>query len=49
MIFDRSMEALRLSESLLTSVLARSHAARREATTATTTPRTESTVPRVPR
>ena len=49
MILDRSMEELRASEELLTRVLARSQAASREATTATTTPRAESTVPRVPR
>ena len=42
------MAELRLSEELLTRVLASSQATRREATTATTTPRTESTAQHPP-
>ena len=49
MIVDRSMAVLRLSDELLTRVLASSHATRREATTATTTPRAESIGPSIPR
>jgi hypothetical protein len=49
MILDRSMDELRLSEELFTRVLASSHAASRDATTATTTPSAESTPPRTPR
>ena len=49
MIRDRSIEALRLSEELLTSVLANSQTASSEATTATPTPSAESTDPRSPR
>ena len=47
--FDWSMDRLRLSEELLTRVLASSQATSSEATTATTTPRAESTGPSIPR
>ncbi len=49
MILDWSIEAFSLSDELLTKVLARSHATSSEATTATTTPRAESTIPMIPR
>ena len=45
MILDRLMALLRLSEELLTRVLATNQATSSEATTATTTPRAESTGP----
>ncbi len=48
MILDRLMALLRLSEELLTNVLATNQATRSDAATATTTPRTESTGPNRP-
>ena len=49
MILDRSIAVLRLSDELLTKVLASSQATSSEATTATTTPSAESTGPSTPR